>query len=1309
MTIISSNTTTTILAPIGPRGPAGIVTPELQALVARAETAAEAAEAALAVILAGGGNAGGGTPGGGTTPAPAFPSQPTISPASGQVGTTFTATPGVATNGVITRRWMLAGLQAGTGLTCTPDVAGTLTYQETATGAGGTTTSTLLTRTVAANTSVPAPVYTSQPTITPDIAPLGTTYTATPGVASNATSYTRAWLLNGTSIGSGLTVTPVTPGTLTYQETANGAGGSVQSVVRSATVSNATPTPTPEVPIDLGSAGPFYAQPNAYTNLNLGIPADTTNITLTRSFTDAQLKVRRREDTVSFIPAEGSWRTIAVAGPYAVQGTGFVTSPTMIVEGTGTPTLRNGNILLPMGKFLTSAALGMEFVGTGKLDTALTPPSLTVAFKGVLPSARDRAVLIGDIAGPDGVVFQFVAHDWGRSLGVAIGGRGEWNVFNSQAFETSINDANHTLAVTYTDNLSGPGGSFTFFVDGVQIGAPIDSPAKPKVASGCFIQVNASQDNTTNSVAGVEVESIKVSYGKPKIDTNYLTVSDGAITAANLNALAIDATGVTTTQPARQLTYKIGAAPAVNIDIVVGEYQVDSTGAYKAVLEDWSTGVAVPHPNELVMTLPAAQRVSFEDATLGGNQGYWTEVLPQGAPPILDGIRYTCEGIRQGNYSMFQFMYAIERLGEPFGDVEGLNTYMRPHKWAIYDKAGTLIERIQQPDGKPLNPSDTSPVWQGQYDGRSVAMTTPTNKWYPHGTARASIVWRDGTPPAYTEAFIQANLPRYDLRVPFGSHANDSVNGYDGRIYIGGNAGEGQSNGFGNWKATPWEWGQYDYQSIKAVANTTLDPWKNLFNDFGLTTNAANWSKYTPWNSVGRSPVVGPGGTRDDRQIIPEPVAQYMRFPTGNRRTDDKPLKDIALSYMTAYASDPFHTLTNGKSTPLYRGAARKAIRSRNHYYGYGEHNIPESSALYFNSGHLYNTTSSQNPTITVVPYAGMATNKPYFGTFEIDQMHAHQFPHWASMLWKSPEFAMLGVSFSDMARLYENDIISSIYAPSQISNREKAWLFMHATLCWKTASKTSTRLYSRAEILDWVITDFELFSDQWLNSTPGYKNPPTNVMVGGEIKENLVVLAGAPKFGPMECPTGTGLECSEFQIGYWRSALYAAHKLGFLDAIRTASAKAGEVVDFMINLHRKQVTGRLNGGMLLSTVESDYRCQPWSWAAITAANGVVANLPQTYAAAATARGPAPAWDKWLDGAAVKARDGQAMDALLAGPAILKDMGLTGSDLDQAETQGEAYFQEKLASETARGYDLAGSQWFKYHQTTNNRPYKPAA
>lgn len=95
-------------------------------------------------------------------------------------------------------------------------------------------------------TPTPAPTFTTQPNVSPSSGNAGATFTATPGVVANGAISARAWLLNGTSISTGLTAVPSAAGTLTYQETAVGAGGTVQSNVVSVMV-GATASASPSL------------------------------------------------------------------------------------------------------------------------------------------------------------------------------------------------------------------------------------------------------------------------------------------------------------------------------------------------------------------------------------------------------------------------------------------------------------------------------------------------------------------------------------------------------------------------------------------------------------------------------------------------------------------------------------------------------------------------------------------------------------------------------------------------------------------------------------------------------------------------------------------------------------------------------------------------------------------------------------------------------------------------------------------------------------------------------------------------------
>ena len=597
-----------------------------------------------------------------------------------------------------------------------------------------------------------------------------------------------------------------------------------------------------------------------------------------------------------------------------------------------------------------------------------------------------------------------------------------------------------------------------------------------------------------------------------------------------------------------------------------------------------------------------------------------------------------------------------------------------------------------------MNTTATPACWSGQYDGRGVAIITEDNKFYPKGTVRSGIIWRSHEPVAYQQSQIWNTVPTYDLPVPFASQTGFSVNGGDMRIF-----GEGQVNGFANYRWMPWE--SSTYEGVAAAGRNTLNPWKVGSNETGIVPNAGVWLKYTPFNQQGRSPVTGPGGTRDDRQIMPESVARYARDVSVKRAHDNRSMKQIALDYLTGYVSDPYHCFEGGRLTPLFKGAPNRTITMRNHYYGAGEASTPPEKAYYVQGGRTYDWATGYNPLRVQVPYAGTAAGKPIFGTNQIDEDHGHQFPHWGSLLWQTPEFAMLGAKFFDQSRLYRNAILNDENA-SLFAERGAAWKFNHTAMAWKTASSNSSRLYSRKEIMDWIVFDFETFHDLHYASTPGFLNPPATI-TGADT--NGQVMAAAQHFGPC-LANGDGVYQHEFYIGYWLSALQVGEKLGFNAAIRAASPKAKTVIDWLISIHEKRITGRLNGGMLVNAGSENYLCPIWTPAQISAAGGNVANLPKTFAAVASAQGAnaAPSWDTFKSGSNVYDKDGQAMDQLLAGPSLLISMGRSSTALTQARTAALAYRQEKIDSETAKGPTLAGSTWFKYNQSTSNPPFQPS-
>jgi hypothetical protein len=125
--------------------------------------------------------------------------------------------------------------------------------------------------------------------------------------------------------------------------------------------------------------------------------------------------------------------------------------------------------------------------------------------------------------------------------------------------------------------------------------------------------------------------------------------------------------------------------------------------------------------------------------------------------------------------------------------------------------------------------------------------TDATHKWYPHGTVRAGIIWRSGVPSNYDQAFLNANLPRYDVSVPYAGHALAN-NGFDLRLV------SDQKDFFAIWRCMSYEPSTWSAQI--ALAGQTQDPWTNvIYSQAALEANGALWLKYTPFNQVGRSPL----------------------------------------------------------------------------------------------------------------------------------------------------------------------------------------------------------------------------------------------------------------------------------------------------------------------------------------------------------------------------------------------------------------------------------------------------------------------
>ena len=1064
--------------------------------------------------------------------------------------------------------------------------------------------------------------------------------------------------------------------------------------------------------LDLSGSGTVYGDPGTIFSLGIYLAGSTATFNLTAP-SGFPLRIERRNEIN--VPVASQWTITNAGSPWFPTGDAIGTSNGIakrVYSGSGgapvdNSEMVNGRLKLMKHIYLSTEPLALDFKITANEAITQTPADIKLTFRGVVNEEFPYLAGLYDYT-----IGQFaLKQHWNGNSVMCLVGRGAGSPLQIESDQDPAfaRGSLKTIEAQYIDNVGGVGGIVRFFVNGVQIGADKPCEVKPRITPAMTLECNVVGNNTSNSEDNLEVEFVGVSFGKPAIETTYDVATSGSISATDLQNLVVDATGFSSAQAPVTVSYAAAGQNPYNMEVVVGDMILPAGRAYKAVLMDYSSGSPVAHPNELIMTKPSAQNCRFEDSWLYSAQASWTEVEPKGPVPTIGGINYYCNGIRMGTYVMFQFGYdwnTSEMPANPFGNPEGKESYMVPHKWIIYDNTGEEVGRMEQPDGQPLNTVATPVTWGGALDGRGCPIITAANKWYPKGTVRSSVIWRSHSePPAYTQQEIWNTVPTYDVAVPFASQTGFSVNGGDMRIGMG-----EQLNGFANYRSMSWT--PTTYNDIITQGQNTLNPWKVGYDQAGIVPNAGVWLKYTPFNQMGRSPITGPGGVRDDRQIMPEMVAKYARDVTSKRPHDNRDMKQIALDYLTGYASDPYHCFENGKLTPLFKGNARRNITMRNHYYGGGEQSTPAERAYYAQGGRSYVWATTQNPLRVSVPFAGSTSDKPYFGTNMIDDAHAHQFPHWGSLLWQTPEFAMLGVKFWDQARMYSPWVLNSGFNQAhEFSQRSAAWKFFHAALAWKTASNNSSRLYSREEVMDYIGFDFEGFYDRFYASDPGFLNPPTS-MVPADPEEvyNVRAYVAAQYFGAV-ASDGWGVYQHDFQIGYWVSALHAAEKLGFNDALRAYSQKAKAVIDWLITSHQKRITNKINSQMRINVFHNLYYNTPiWSDAQIIAANYSAANLPQTYDAISNLQGAnaAPSWDTFTTTSGqTYNRDGQAMDQLLAGPSLLVDIGRTDAGLLAAQTKALGLRQQKIDSETAKGFDEAGKTWFLFHQTTNNPPFKP--
>lgn len=159
--------------------------------------------------------------------APIFSVLPSITYTKLETGSTFTANAGSFTpgNADVTYSWKINGTEVGIGSTFIPVTSGSLTLTVKVTNGAGSTSHT----TPALTIIFPAPTFTTNPSIAPNGAPMGTLMTGNDGVFTDGIVTARVWLLNNVPL-TGATQATYIPdgiGNLTYRVTVTGNGGTI--------------------------------------------------------------------------------------------------------------------------------------------------------------------------------------------------------------------------------------------------------------------------------------------------------------------------------------------------------------------------------------------------------------------------------------------------------------------------------------------------------------------------------------------------------------------------------------------------------------------------------------------------------------------------------------------------------------------------------------------------------------------------------------------------------------------------------------------------------------------------------------------------------------------------------------------------------------------------------------------------------------------------------------------------------------------------------------------------------------------------
>jgi len=568
------------------------------------------------------------------TPAPAFTTQPSITPTSGTAGSTvYAATPGTVSNGaVVSRAWLLNGTAISTGVTAFPASSGTLAYQETASGPGGTTTSTVQVAAVTAATvtPTPAPSFTSQPSISPNTGTAGTTtFTATAGNVSNGSITARSWTINGTVISTGITAAPASSGTLTYQETATGPGGTTQSTVQQVTVATAA-----------AAAPAFTSQPTV--SPSTGTTGTTTYTATPGAVSNGSITSRAWALNGSTI-STGLTAAPASAGTLTYQefatGTGGSASSSVLTRtvSAATPTLT----LSPASISIASnAAPGTTVSNISNVPAGVTPS--------VTPN-DGRLVIAGD-----------ASTGWKIVVGMSALSPG---TLNFAVAATGATGASGVLTVTAAQALSAARLTNVSASPNTQFSAFIERTYP------CSALTVATLDGTALTMRGTQTsgkfqsvpESFLVTETHPTLGTRTTTLLATALPSPSVAAdgilTTITGTGSSSAivSPMAALTVPAFASGTPDGQVIT----IDSSVGYQSMI-GFGAALTDSTLQRLTVAMTASQRTAFLQEAFGTN-GFSSVRVPIGPNDFQRNPDFPTCNDTPGDFAMANFNLAVEQ------------------------------------------------------------------------------------------------------------------------------------------------------------------------------------------------------------------------------------------------------------------------------------------------------------------------------------------------------------------------------------------------------------------------------------------------------------------------------------------------------------------------------------------------------------------------------------------------------------------------------------------------------------------------